>query len=261
MFSQLAFKRRQAFTLAELVVVLIVLGVTIAILVSVERPPRRGGGRRMQNSYHVRGIQQGMVTFSVGNGGHYPGLDSSGNLKPAIAASIKQYGSAAPTNADQSIVYAILLTNSFFTPDYAVSPNEVDPKIVPAPGLVDLATIDQRHYSYALLQFAGPDNAGRRLEWRETNNSQCPAVSDRSKAIDPFLATTSIHTSTTSADSTNWEGNIAWNDNHVTFETTGIVGANKIKIGADTATEADDLFLAAPVKGLATQGDAKMTYR
>ena len=252
--------RHHAFTLAEMAVVVIVVSIALVIAVAVQSP-RTHSRRPSRNSTQVRGIQQGMATFASGNGGFYPGLDSTGKLLPAIPASATTYGAAAPTNADQSIVYAIMLTNSFFTPDYAVSPSEVDPLIKPAPGISAAATIDQRHYSYALLQFAGPDNAGRRLEWKATENSQCPAVTDRSKAIDPILTTTSIHTTATGSDSATWEGNVAWNDNHVTFETTGIIPAGKTKIGTAMAEGVDDLFLAAPVKGLAPDGDAKMTYR
>ena len=256
--------RNQAFTLAELAVIVIVVCVALVITVAISTGGTRcRGGHQLQNRTQTRGIQQGMSTFASGNGGYYPGLDSSGNLKPAITATAKEYGAAAPTNADQSIVYAILLTNSFFTPDYAVSTKETDSAIVAAPAITDVATIDQRRYSYALLQFAGSDNGGRRKEWRNTENSQCPAVTDRSMAIDPFLKTTSIHTQTTVADSAQWEGNIAWNDNHVTYETTGLINAGKTKVGdaAGSVDEVDDLFLDTPVKGLPQDTNVKMTYR
>lgn len=256
--------RNQAFTLAELIVVVIVVCVALVITAAVSGPCRtRRPALRMINGTQVRGIQQGMATLSYDNGKHYPGLDASGKLKSAITASAKEYGAAAPTNADQSIVYAILLTNSYFTPEYAISPKETDTAIVPAPAVTAVATIDQRRYSYALLQFAGNDNAGRRKEWKSTENSQCPAVTDRSMAIDPFLKTTSIHTAATVADSASWEGNIAWNDNHVTYETSGLISAYKTKVGDATgsADEMDDLFLDTPVQGLPQDTNIKMTYR
>ena len=89
------------------------------------------------------------------------------------------------------------------------------------------------------------------------------SVTDRSMAIDPFLKTTSIHTQTTVADSAGWEGNIAWNDNHVTYETTGLINAGKTKVGdaAGSVDEVDDLFLDTPVKGLPQDTNVKMTYR
>ena len=85
--------RNQAFTLAELAVIVIVVCVALVITVAISTGGTRcRGGHQLQNRTQTRGIQQGMATFASGNGGHYPGFDASGNLKSAITVSAKEYG-------------------------------------------------------------------------------------------------------------------------------------------------------------------------
>lgn len=220
----------------------------------------RNTARRMQNGTQLRGINQGMILFAQGNNGNYPGMNSAGENRSAMAASDMQYGAAAATRKDQSIALAMMLTNSFFTPDYLISPAETNPKIKPIGNIVSRLTVTQAHYSYAMLQWADPvGDKGRRNEWRNTENSQAPAVSDRSKAIDPELTTLSIHTA---ADAASWQGNIAWNDNHVTFEMDSKFEGRKIKMGTAIGSNAmDDIFSDEAAGTLDATTNVKMMYR
>ncbi len=211
---------------------------------------------RMQNGTQVRGVQQAFVLFAQGNNGFYPGLDAgSGKAINAIAPSATQYGAAAPSNTDISAVYAILLNGEFFTTEYIISPVEKESKTM-APAVSSSHTITRADYSYALLQFGNEQgNEGRREEWKETMNSQAPVVADRSKAIDSTMKTTSLFTEDTSGQSTAWQGNVAWNDNHVTFENSGVMGPQTLRMGGTVSNAggtpvpavndvSDDLFKA-----------------
>ena len=215
----------------------------------------RARSRRLQNGTQVRGIQQGLATYPSGSGSYYPGVNPNRIPIGPRAASPKQYGFAAPSDSDQSASFAIMLTNQYFTPQFAISPKESVKAVRPVGPVENSITITQNHYSYSLLQYAGPNNAGRREEWGCTENSRAPAVADRSKAIDPALTTTSLHTRTMDFDSTHWQGNIAWNDNHVTFESTGVFPARWMIIGTARLETEDDLFIASG------EDDAKMAYR
>jgi len=222
---------------------------------------QRATARRMQNGTQVRGIQQAMSLFSNGNNSFYPGIDGSTGkaLANAIQPSNTQYGAAAPSNTDMSIVYAILMSNDYFTTDYAISPSDSDPSKIPAGPISE--SITNSHYSYALPQ-VGSDtgNKGRRAEWQDTINSQAPIVVDRSKAIDSALTTTSIHVKTKTTDSNDWSGNIAWNDNHVTFETTGIFPVGTIKIGTIGNDQDEDIFRADASGVMDAETNVMFTY-
>ncbi len=241
--------RHRGASLMDIIALVALMGLLLVIVFAIVLPPplggrRHGGGRRMQNGTQVRGIHIGMVLYAQGNKNHYPGFDKFGN-NATFASNIANvpdfiaadFSSANPTAA----VYAILMNGSYFTPEYAISPLEPN-KVKAAPGSTPLTSAN---YSYALFSVADPTaDKGRRAEWFDTQNSQAPIAGDRGKAIDPTMRTTSIHVQTTTAAPNDWQGNVVWNDNHVTFETTANLRGDNIKIGdkAGKAGDIDDLF-------------------
>ena len=247
--SRKSSTHQRGISLMDIIALVALMGLLFVIIFAIVLPPplggrRGGGGRRMQNATQVRGIQQGMVLYAQGNKNYYPGFDKHGNNQ-IFASNVAKvpdflaadFSSTNPTAA----VYALLMNGSYFTPEYAISPLEPN-KVKATPGSTPITTAN---YSYALLSVADPTaDKGRREEWTDTNNSQTPIAGDRSKAIDPTMTTTSIHVQTTSTAPTDWQGNVVWNDNHVTFETTALFTGNTIKIGTSTgkASDFDDLF-------------------
>lgn len=232
----------------DMIALVALMGLLFVIVFAIVLPPPLGGRRhnprRFQNGTQVRGIQQGMVLYAQGNKNHYPGFDKFGNNQTFASniANVPDFIAAdfSATNPTAA-VYAILLNGSYFTPEYAISPLEPN-KVKAMPGSTPITTAN---YSYALLSVADPTaDKGRRAEWFDTQNSQTPIAGDRSKAIDPRMTTTSIHVKATSTSSSDWQGNVVWNDNHVTFETTGLLPGDAIKIGdkAGKVGDIDDLF-------------------
>ncbi len=224
----------------------------------------RQTARRMQNGTQVRGIQQGMVLYAQGNKTFYPGLTSSGANMGKIDGAASEgimFGAAAFDDANPTaIVYAIMMTDSYFTPEYAISPLDASKtKATPGP-----TPVTNANYSYALLKVTNKQSdAGRRTEWSDTQNSQAPIAGDRSKAIDPSMTTTSLHVATTGADSAHWQGSVVWNDNHVTFENTGKLKVTNLKIGRVhnfDSTDTDDLFSGAAVGKFDATTNALFAY-
>lgn len=187
--------RSHGYTLAELAIILLLIVALVLILLPVVTSPRKRPRRQMPNNTQVRGIHQALVMYSQGNGAYYPGLDEKGGLIDATTEGRLQ----------------LLLEANYFTGEYMISPNET--KTAWTTGKVTSA-----NYSYAMPDIdAGP--GGRLREWRDTLNTEAVGLSDRNTGTDADANVQSIHM----ADPGEWRGSVAWNDNHVVFETTHIL--------------------------------------
>ena len=193
--------RGMAMTGAILGGVGLVVGFIIPLLIGILLPAlgaARNTARQMQNNTQIRGIHQGMVIYAQGNktgggDGQYPGLNRSGGL---------QDGRVAPR-------FKLMLDQNLFTPDYAISPAENGNKQPWTSG-----PFTHKHYSYSMLSIDQP--GGRRAEWSETLNGMAIVLTDRNTGAN---ATQSASSPWTTQNSGDWRGGMAWNDNHVTFET------------------------------------------
>lgn len=230
--SENAMPVRERFSLRDL----LILGLALVVMASVFvaacenpfSPPR--SRTRMRNGTRARGIQQACVLYSQSNNEHYPGYDSDGNDDFApLQATANRWGSNALTDDDIGKVYALLINAEMFTAGYVVSPDDdwtVAAKESPVRGVITPA-----NYSYALLDMNDP-GSNRRNEWRDTNNSQAPLVADPSADIRPMYNVTYLSSELAYKNSdTAYKGNIAWNDNHVTFENAALFAPGKLKMG------------------------------
>lgn len=248
------------FSLPDVVVVLVLTVVSLQLLIACSEEVKTEE-HRATNATQIRDIHRGLLTYSQMNGGYYAGLSgATSKVVYSIAATdVNMYGMSSPTNNDISAVYGILLTNRLLEPSQIVSPLDLAKKTL-APALPAKHTVTHMNFSYAMLQFgAGEGNEGRRREWRDTGNSLAPVIADRSSAIDQERGTTSLHTDDRSGDSAQWIGNIGWNDGRVTFEMTGILGPQAVKIGNELNEEADDLFSGSD--GASVDSNAMFSYR
>lgn len=239
-----------------------------------------GGARaksmRLQSATKSRGIHQQMIVYAFGNNEFYPGRTAKGDNAPAIEASRVQYGAAAPTRDDQSIVLAILLNNDCFEADYLISPLELQAPQADGPTKSDKIetapltrtqsfTLSPTNCSFAMLSWTAIAKDGtpsRRDEWYSTQNSLTPIIADRSKKIADNVEYTSVLSESTSDKSSDWRGNITWNDNHTPFEETGVLAGDNIKIGKlqGEAKSPDDIFLDAAAGPLTKEANVVFSY-
>ncbi|MEO0477401.1 MAG: hypothetical protein AAF085_15760 [Planctomycetota bacterium] len=154
----------------------------------------------MQNSTQLRGIHQGMVTYSQSNQAYFPGLNALGENERIRVEERFQ----------------ILMEEDYITPDYAISPSETE-MITEWDGWADADSepVTKSNYSYAMLQV--PEQGRRRAEWSQSLNSQAIVLSDRNTGNN--VKPSSIHSETPGS----WTGSVLWNDNHVGFEQSDAV--------------------------------------
>ena len=268
--------------LVVIIILVVILGI---LLPAFGGSHRHGGGRQMKDSTQVRGIQQAMVIWAASNKGQYPlpsdidpenltvgeegehknttanilsVLIMNGHISPEICISpaeantgeIQRYDTYEYTNPTAAAIPSKALWDPAFrgTPQdqfrlHGVAiPGSVDPK----PG----------NQSYAhLLPFGN-----RRSMWADTYNATEPVFGNRgptyaandmapSRAdkwpLTPDKYGTTSNTLLIHGGRNTWEGNIAYNDNHVNFETKpapdGITMSIKTATGKSKAP--DNLFV------------------
>jgi prepilin-type N-terminal cleavage/methylation domain-containing protein len=228
------------FTIVELLVCLVVAAVIAIFLVPLLSSPTRCGGRPIKDSTQVRGVHQGMVMFAQNNKDRYPMpsiLDPDGLTLAGDAA-------AKDTTAN---IMSVLIYNGFFGPELCVSPAEANGSIKqmttyaysnpatavnPAKALWDPAfSADFTGGRTGNFSYAHQAPTGLRLgDWANTFSATTVAVGNRGPAVsgvtygrDPLGAQPAFDAKSNTlmihgARST-WEGNIAYADNHVNFET------------------------------------------
>jgi type II secretory pathway pseudopilin PulG len=219
--------RRRGFTLTQLIVVIVTIFVIIMALLPMLGALRRNA-RSMQNGTQLRGIHQSIVIYSQGNNGWYPGFDRDGVL----------------IDASTEYRFEVLLKNNHFSAPYMIDPKESATVWKNGP-------VTHDNYSYAMLCIEDAvADAGRRAEWRNTNNPNAAVISDRNIGVPPDYK--SLFTDTHHGDGIGWIGNVAWNDNHASFEPSHVLESTKY--GDAAANTSDNLFEAAG------PNDAMMTF-
>ncbi|XVJ59205.1 MAG: prepilin-type N-terminal cleavage/methylation domain-containing protein [Tepidisphaera sp.] len=243
----------RGLSLVELLVVIVIVGILSVVMLAVFGSRGHRGPRTPKCAYNVRGIHQGMILFSQANRDQYPlpSVLDKANSTVALAEG------ADPTSKDTTAaIISTLIYGTFFGPETCISPAESNGAIVidhdyqfaQPRGAVDprLALWDpafsadftgsagvesggkgESNFSYAHMMPSG----ARADKWTHTNFDAAQAVLGNRgplitgvtkgirRAVTPAFDTGSntllIHGSRTA-----WEGNIAYNDNHVSFEST-----------------------------------------
>jgi type II secretory pathway pseudopilin PulG len=242
---------RPAFTLIELIVVVILAVLVAAILLPAIAPRRHGGTRTLKDSTQIRGIHQSMVTWAQNNADKYPlpsAIDKGDATLPADATG--ESGKDLTRH-----IMSLLIFQGFVSPELMISPSEANPGSVqrhdayafdlppgaadPAKALWDPAfrasPIDdpigpgQTASTAGNSSYAHHPPAGKRLaRWTSTFNPAEPSLGNRGPLYAWSGKAWGLLPSSPFGDRSNtllihgsrskWEGHIAYNDDHVAFE-------------------------------------------
>jgi prepilin-type N-terminal cleavage/methylation domain-containing protein len=277
--------RETGFTLRELIVVLVLVGVLAAIFWPALLRARRGACQ-IKDAAQVREIHKSFVLWAQTNDDLFP-LPSLFDRDDATVLVTGDQTLKDSTGA----VYSMLIFNDLLEPEFLISPDwrearrririhrdyaheapalandpenaRWDPSFRGTP-LDDTPGLSKRqrkisHASFAHLALAG---SGRLEEWSNSLSSNYAAVGSRGpeETGGTWDPETGDLTATTLADGPTgtksitllihgaesvWEGNIAYNDNHVNFETSTYPDGMLYTVGECDETQAfgDGLFL------------------
>ena len=224
--------------------VLVCAGMAVIMLPALAKA--RASARQIKCAVQTRNVVQAMTIFAQGNKDSYP--------LPSILDFNNQTIASGGRGKDTSNnVLSILVFNSSISPELLYTPSENNSNIAvhsgyqnanpsaaakPANALWDPSlrcdfTTGQGHISYAMLMPSGDTNAaaedtaarGRLNVWSNTFNADEAVFGNRGPLVtarDAAGNATFNRQSNTLAihgGRTTWEGNIAYNDNHVNFET------------------------------------------
>lgn len=238
---------RRGFTVVELIVVVIVVVIVAAgALVFFGLQPAltqaRGTARQMKDATQVRGIQQAMVIWANNNRDQYPlpSLIDTQNATVALAE-----GEDPKVKDTTANILSLMIWHGNISPELCVSPAEVNPRIgvyqnyqynqpggtpIPALAMWDPAfsadfVNGTGNVSYVHVAPVGP----RMSVWSSTFDSTQAVFSNRGPelggvayAADGTPTTTMVNPASNTLRihgvPGTWEGNVAYNDNHVAFE-------------------------------------------
>ncbi len=223
-------KRRNAFTLIELLVVISIIALLIAILLPALSSARKSA-RSMQSNTQIRGIQQGMFVYAQSNKTWYPGMDKYEYIAADAltdASKIDGYNAnggsttGGQAGGDVAARYVICIRDGLFTPEYLISPLEVNTNIEPwEDGVVYRTESFISSYGLPRIRNNNQMSVGRAKEWSDNANSSAIVVTDRlyrntgaTPAVNRNDSTTHYSLLSTK-QAGKWTGGISFNDNHV----------------------------------------------
>jgi len=220
---------KRGFTLIELLVVMGIIALLLAILLPALNRAR-ATARRVKDSTQIAQIHKGFLTLAREYNGVYPTpglIDRVGNIPGK--------GAEDQTQNDHAKLYSACIMQNAFDTSVLICTAEVSTNVLAMANYnyeaynvvaaedqywdpnfkANLGTLS--NVSYGTLQLTG---ARKAKEWRDTYNTRYAVLGNRGVQDGSLVAniynnskTLQIH-----GGAKQWEGNVCFNDNHVTYE-------------------------------------------
>ncbi len=254
--------RKKGFTLIELLVVMAIIALLLGLLLPA-LAKARATARQVKDSTQLKQIHTGWLTAAVDKQGAFP-LPGEINRAADPSAGNQQLPGRGPideTRNDHDSLWSACIALNLVSAQLLYSAAESSGRVIicsnyntnsysPAQDkywdevafTADLGV--KCNTSYAVFPL---DKTQRRTkEWRNTSNSRFAVLGNRGVKGGAITGTdyTNSKTLDIHGNKNEWEGNVCFNDNHVTFERTFYSEAiEKLPTGAGgTAGQADNMF-------------------
>jgi hypothetical protein len=222
---------RRAFTLRELITVLLCMVLLVA-LISVAIPTWMHEKRRVRDATQIRAIAQSFIVYSRQFQGVYPTPGLVNRLPVNRLGKIPGRGAEDITQNTTANLFSMCIMANYFTPEICVGPTEPSPRVtIPSDDAFDYTAYSPAnnvywdtnfkadlhvlsHVSYAHMPIAGE---GKAKHWRDTLDNTHPMLGNRGPlggVHDPSSITNKIH-----RPYDKWTGVIVFSDNHTQLST------------------------------------------
>ena len=254
-------RTQRAFTLIELLVVMAIIALLLGILLPA-LAKARATARQVKDSTQIQQVHKGWSIAAVDSvSGRFPTPGEINRLAYGGAQLPGRGNEDESRNSHQSL-YSACVAKQMFSPQILMSPSETSSKMAicanynynayrPASDIYwdetnfkitgTGATISASATSYATMPLS--NTVRRAREWRNSVNSKMVVLGNRG-VKDGSTAAADYATSKTleiHGAKDEWEGNLCFNDNHVTFGRTFVPeGTDLVTVG--TTNLVDNVF-------------------
>lgn len=262
-------RNRKAFTLIELLVVIAIIALLVGLLLPAISKAQRNA-KTVRDGSQLKEMHKTLLIFADSQGGRMPtpGLI---NRLPVGGLQLPGTGDEDHTQNHTANIYSVLIAQNYFNPDICVGPTEVNTNIKvkqdynramynPTNDVywdptfrADMTLTNGSNTSYAHMALI---NRRKAVKWRNTGDAGTPHLGTRGTG-GSFTGPTgfggqggSITGNDYSRSPTlelhgpmrEWQGNVAFGDNHVELLTTFFPDLTAFDAGNNTGKKRDNIF-------------------